>query len=1579
MGYNNEKDMQIGEIKPEYKYIEKLFALNPLIGNAVISEANIQKINEQAKKIVDKLVEMPSLLQKAPISWHLFVALATVNYAKSWNALEESRFTKYITLQFGYRDDSGKVWGIIAQSLEKALNAKSRFFLKDKGGREFYETVLVHAFAPVNAWDSVFDLLFDFLKNNLRWNYINGDPIIERMIYALSARLKGDTSEEESLLISSEEYRIRLGAKRLIQNRPQYTANLFEKIISRIYDLVNNQVGEPKKYVDYIIDTWFANKLSRMVETEKHQFRKVNRTRVETALAYSKIRATYEIKDKNVFIHIPAIRLEKSGHKFAEIKVYENGRIIGRNIPELFGNELGETLGESDIQVSLRSDNKCNIVVQIFCDDECIYDSGRSLFRNLFVFNESKECSVNNLKIGVYKMYIPSIDKYTFENVNIIQQYGKYIEVELLKDFSISCDGKIIALDTVNIHKTTISEPIFIKECTYCINNEEFFITVLDEVYKVYLDKRHSEKTIQMLCNSTIIDMGQYLGDDKEDVAVYEIPISEIIQVGCTGEISFISLENGAVIYKKSILVVKNLSIRFDKEFYFDQNDYADAVAIVETDVETKSIMLSQSDTVVFLDYLEGSLKITVPVILVSWENIDVFYQGNSIWNGDIKQDSSLKLFCSGEQEIFLEIGGKKYEDFHVNLYSLTKDKQLMHNLAIILDVAGKKHKIGQLVFEEMFITMPIFTSDEECMYWDGGLNFIGNKDDELIMYLYSEEMLQYEINLSFGNNTVAWPDGFVDGEYTYIIRKQNNASVLAQDVQFFGNPNKLRFQDKVIEILEVTEDVGEGTKPQQIKASYIEKIRFVEKSYVPSEDGIFDIYEGQMYFVRPDGTKKYYSNKYADYGKSSYYKVNPVKIIYINERLLRIVNEDEEGLYCYNNFGTSPRLEITDREPSRVAKDYKDILFYIYSCNNVVNTIQKEKKAVVHALVTKRSVFDKFGLVEQNKVIEEAFSRRMLINAGPGTGKTWTLIERIIDMVDVQGVEPDTILVLCFSKAAVDVIKERLAEAVNEGRISEVVNQVDVRTFDSFASQVLYWVKNESDYDNLQYYEIGKMNYDERIELFTSLIRQLPELVSQCSHLIVDEVQDLVKGRARMILELIRSIPDEAGVTLLGDSCQSIYDYQIGGDIMSSAQFYTVMCDRMSGFQYYTFARNYRQNEELANLGDMYRNCILTGNSKLCDEFWSREIDDVISSFLDYSVVDITEEQLSEQCKRGTVGILTRTNGQALKISAILREKGIDHVLRKRLSDNSLGKWIALVFNTVEQTSINESEFTSWYKGYCEDSDYDEIQEIWAAVCSCVRTSSERIGIRDILRGLVSNAKSPALYSKEKSSRLTVTNIHRGKGREFDTVLIEDDIFSENEKPLDEHKVCYVALTRPKKEIYRINAKAEYMRIDKDGDRRCFKAEFVGYNRQRLTYFEVGLANDLDLRSFVRQEGVQEHIRNNFVALIGKKVELVKENVSGEYIKYQIIESDSRTLLGYTGEAFAESLSRALHRVYKLPQKASLYFDVYPYRFTEIYIEDISSIVEVSDGSEIGVVQYGEMVAWNVVNIVGYAKVEYV
>ena len=81
-----------------------------------------------------------------------------------------------------------------------------------------------------------------------------------------------------------------------------------------------------------------------------------------------------------------------------------------------------------------------------------------------------------------------------------------------------------------------------------------------------------------------------------------------------------------------------------------------------------------------------------------------------------------------------------------------------------------------------------------------------------------------------------------------------------------------------------------------------------------------------------------------------------------------------------------------------------------------------------------------------QKQAIEHQ-SSPLLVVAGPGSGKTRVIIERILHLVN-SGVKPDEILCLTFTKKATEEMSQRLEN--NE------ISDVNVSTFHSFAKSIL-------------------------------------------------------------------------------------------------------------------------------------------------------------------------------------------------------------------------------------------------------------------------------------------------------------------------------------------------------------------------------------------------------------------------------------------------------------------------------------------------------------------------------------------
>ena len=91
--------------------------------------------------------------------------------------------------------------------------------------------------------------------------------------------------------------------------------------------------------------------------------------------------------------------------------------------------------------------------------------------------------------------------------------------------------------------------------------------------------------------------------------------------------------------------------------------------------------------------------------------------------------------------------------------------------------------------------------------------------------------------------------------------------------------------------------------------------------------------------------------------------------------------------------------------------------------------------------------------MISPNKKQQECIDNtegKYLVLAGPGTGKTFTLIQRVKNMIE-KGVKPETILCLTFSDAAANEMRTRLAKELNKSDIG-----VNVFTYHSFCNDII-------------------------------------------------------------------------------------------------------------------------------------------------------------------------------------------------------------------------------------------------------------------------------------------------------------------------------------------------------------------------------------------------------------------------------------------------------------------------------------------------------------------------------------------
>ncbi len=74
----------------------------------------------------------------------------------------------------------------------------------------------------------------------------------------------------------------------------------------------------------------------------------------------------------------------------------------------------------------------------------------------------------------------------------------------------------------------------------------------------------------------------------------------------------------------------------------------------------------------------------------------------------------------------------------------------------------------------------------------------------------------------------------------------------------------------------------------------------------------------------------------------------------------------------------------------------------------------------------------------------------KYLVLAGPGTGKTFTVVQRIKKMIE-QGIEPDKILCLTFTEAAANEMEARLSK-----ELDQISTGINIYTYHGFCYEII-------------------------------------------------------------------------------------------------------------------------------------------------------------------------------------------------------------------------------------------------------------------------------------------------------------------------------------------------------------------------------------------------------------------------------------------------------------------------------------------------------------------------------------------
>lgn len=603
----------------------------------------------------------------------------------------------------------------------------------------------------------------------------------------------------------------------------------------------------------------------------------------------------------------------------------------------------------------------------------------------------------------------------------------------------------------------------------------------------------------------------------------------------------------------------------------------------------------------------------------------------------------------------------------------------------------------------------------------------------------------------------------------------------------------------------------------------------------------------------------------------------------------------------------------------------------------------------------------------KQQEVIECHIDENLLVDAPPGSGKTYCLVERLKYLYDNFSIDNTSVLVLCFTRTATLEVRKRVDYIVDDVNTYYGLIDIDIRTIDSFATWLLVQ-GGES--------QLFKWDYDQRIDEAIKYLKKNPHILNTIKHFIIDEVQDLVGVRAEFIKTILEII--NGGVTLLGDRCQGIYDYQVkDSSMMNSVQFYTKLKELYKHkLKVIELDENYRQSDELLKSNKIIRNQIISGDKNQINIALSETFEKMPSLG---ELVDISRDQI-QPIEGENIAFLVRTNSEALLVSNLLNQKRIRHKLN-RSNDEYLSYWIGALITELQDSIITYNQFEKTYCSLFGTS--KDVKKCWQLFLELGNEddNSLRVNKKTIIRTIQDEAELyQELYVYNKHS-IEVSTIHKAKGREYTNVVL---LSRPNEVNLDEAKVNYVSLTRAKKLNYKIGMKKKKLRLDSKSNRHiAYSSVTKGIKRgrrdavttEKITMIELIASEDInfnsfcDLRLFNDEASViqnQKYIVNNIKVGDELKLKFLKKN---NQILFGIYHLEDR-LIGCMNNSFTELISQKNSR-----DKFEENNIIYPAEIHRLFVDEVITYIATDvDGIP---QKYKKNQMWNAITISGLGKIE--
>lgn len=485
-------------------------------------------------------------------------------------------------------------------------------------------------------------------------------------------------------------------------------------------------------------------------------------------------------------------------------------------------------------------------------------------------------------------------------------------------------------------------------------------------------------------------------------------------------------------------------------------------------------------------------------------------------------------------------------------------------------------------------------------------------------------------------------------------------------------------------------------------------------------------------------------------------------------------------------------QIHIVGEFANMMVKSYNDALNFVHDYFNIdykkflgkYFTADRQKEIERNITPKKyRELFDTLSIT-QKQIIDDSTSPHIVATAGPGSGKTRVLVHKLASLLLMEDVKHEQLLMLTFSRAAALEFKRRLM-----GLIGNAANFVEIKTFHSYAFDLVG--------------QIGKIeDAPDVVKKATEMIKnqevEANKIVKKV--LVIDEAQDMDADEFALVEALMES-NDNLRVIAVGDDDQNIYEFR-----GSSSEHFCKLITNY-GAKQYDLIDNYRSDKQIvafansfvATISHRMKTAPIISKSDQNGEV--KMVKHTCSGSFENALVN----SLKTNYKKGTCCVLTSTNAEALSILGLLLKNGIKSKLIQSNDGFDLTNIAEMRFFTKTIQDYNQTPKISleiW------DNAKIQLQKQYASsaclnlVLEMIKTFEESYSEK-YLSDFQAFLKESSLedFHRTEKNVVTVSTIHKAKGREFDSVYIY--LSNLNTVTDEEKRRLYVGFTRAKNVLH--------------------------------------------------------------------------------------------------------------------------------------------------------------------------------